>query len=143
MAAGTWTWVAGNKVKLFDGTFGAITGSNAYKIALFNNSWAVTTTIYSTTNEISQAYGYLTGGVQVTLTAVETTGTVKVTTATAVSWTASGGTITARYAVLYKATSTFDIMCYCLLDSAPADVATTTGNALTLTMNASGIYTLS
>jgi hypothetical protein len=34
------------------------------------------------------------------------------------------------------------LICYCLLDSAPADVTASAGNALTITMNASGTFTL-
>jgi hypothetical protein len=46
-------------------------------------------------------------------------------------WTASGGSIVARFAVLYKVSSD-DVMAYCLLDATPADVTVTTGNTLTL-----------
>jgi len=55
-------------------------------------------------------------------------------------WTASGGSITARFAVLYE--NAGDVVCYCLLDSTPADVTATDGNTLTITLHASGIFTL-
>lgn len=55
-------------------------------------------------------------------------------------WTASGGSIVARYAVLYEVGG--NVLAYCLLDSAPADVTATTGNTLTFTINASGVATL-
>jgi hypothetical protein len=35
-----------------------------------------------------------------------------------------------------------DVLCYCLLDSTPADVTATTGNTLTIALHASGIFTL-
>jgi hypothetical protein len=55
-------------------------------------------------------------------------------------WTASGGSITARFAVIYEVSGT--VLCYCLLDSTPADETATNGNTLTVTPNASGIFTL-
>jgi hypothetical protein len=55
-------------------------------------------------------------------------------------WTASGGSIVARFAVLYEVGG--DVLAYCLLDNSPADVTVTTGNTLTLTINASGVFTL-
>jgi hypothetical protein len=56
-------------------------------------------------------------------------------------WTASGGSIVARFAVIYE--SGGNVLCYCLLDSTPADVTATNGNTLTIALNASGIFTLS
>ena len=55
-------------------------------------------------------------------------------------WTASGGSIVARFAVIYK--SAGNVLCYCLLDSTPADVTATTGNTLTVAAHASGVFTL-
>ena len=55
-------------------------------------------------------------------------------------WTASGGSIVARFAVIYSSTSG-KLVAYCLLDTTPADITTTTGNTLTITINASGILT--
>ena len=57
---------------------------------------------------------------------------------TAVSWTASGGSIVARFAVLYEVSG--DVLAYCLLDSTPADVTTTAGN--TLTISAGNVFSL-
>jgi hypothetical protein len=60
------------------------------------------------------------------------TGTVTFDTSDA-SWTAAGGTITARFAVLYDNTSTNkDLVAYCILDSAPADVSISDTNTLSL-----------
>ena len=56
-------------------------------------------------------------------------------------FTASGGSIVARFWFLYNdsATSPLDMLCfYGLLDNAPADVTTTDTNTLTLQVNASG-----
>ena len=61
------------------------------------------------------------------------------------TYTASGGSITARYAVIWDDTTTSPVdalLCYSLLDNAPADVSVTDGNTLTVQMNASGVFTL-
>jgi hypothetical protein len=62
-------------------------------------------------------------------------------------FTASGGSITARYAVIDDDTVTTPVadplVCYSLLDNSPADLTATDGNTFTVQMNASGIFTLS
>jgi hypothetical protein len=55
-------------------------------------------------------------------------------------WTASGGSITGKWAVIYEVAG--NILLYCTLDSGGADVTATAGNTLTITPNASGLYTL-
>jgi hypothetical protein len=55
-------------------------------------------------------------------------------------WTALTGDIVARFAVIYE--SGGDVLCYCLLDSTPADVTATDGNTLTIALHSSGIFTL-
>ena len=140
MAAGTWTFTDGGRTKLLDGTFDIDTDS--FKIALFqstSNIGSSSTTYAGLTNEVANANGYTTGGIAITLTLSGTT-SVKATTATSMVWTASGGSITARFAVIYEVAG--NVLCYCLLDSTPADVTATDGNTLTITMNASGIFTL-
>ena len=56
-------------------------------------------------------------------------------------WTATGGSITAKWAAIYEVGA--DILCFCLLDSGGADVTATTGNTLTVAAHASGVFTLS
>lgn len=61
-------------------------------------------------------------------------------------FTASGGSIVARWWWLFNDTSTtpLDMLCfYGLLDNTPADVTTTDTNTLTLQINASGFTELS
>ncbi len=99
------------------------------------------------TNELSTANGYTSGGATLaSVTWNRSAGTVTFDAADT-TWTASGGSIVARYAVLYKSgtanTITDPLIAYILLDTTPADVTTTTGNTLTLQWNASGIFTLS
>jgi hypothetical protein len=122
-----------------DGTFDI--DSDTWKMALFtstSNLGASTTTYAGVTNEVANANGYTTGGVSVTLSL---SGTTTVTVAsTNATWTASGGSITARFAAIYEVGG--NVLCYCLLDSTPADVTATDGNTLTVQINASGVFTL-
>jgi hypothetical protein len=128
-APGAWTLTNTTRQKILDGTF--VVGSG-YKVALVtstSNIGAASTTYAGVTNEVAAGNGYTAGGVSVTLSQTGTT-SVNVFFASNPSWTASGGSITARYAVLYKTGS--DVLCYSLLDSAPADVVVAAGNTLTV-----------
>ena len=140
MAAGTWTFTNTGRTKLLNGTFDI--DSDTWKCALFlstSNIGAASTTYAALTNEHANANGYTTGGITVALTLAGTT-TVTVDITTDPVWTASGGSITARYAVIYEVGG--DVLCYALLDSTPADVTATSGNTLTVAAHASGVFTL-
>lgn len=141
MAAGTWTLTNAGRTSLLDGTFDI--NSDTWKCALFlstSNIGSGSTTYAGLTNEHANNNGYTTGGIAVTLTLSGTT-TVTVDISTDPVWTASGGSIVARYAVIYEVGG--NVLCYALLDSAPADVTATTGNTLTVAAHASGVFTLS
>jgi len=61
-------------------------------------------------------------------------------------FTASGGSLVARYWWIFDDTPTSPadpLFAYGLLDDSPADVTTTDGNTLTVTVNASGYYRIS
>jgi len=140
VAAGTWTFPDGARTRLLNGTFDLDTDS--FKIALdlsTSNIGAATTTHAGVTNQHANANGYTTGGIAVTLTLAGTT-TVTVDISVDPVWTAAGGSITARFAELYEVAG--DVLCYGLLDAAPADVTATDGNTLTVAANASGVFTL-
>ena len=140
MAAGAWVLTNGGRTSLLDGTFDV--ADDTYKMALFlstSNLAAGSTTYAALTNEHANASGYTTGGITVDLTLSGTT-TVTVDIATDPVWTASGGSITAKWAVIYEVGG--DVLCYCLLDSGGADVTATTGNTLTVAAHASGVFTL-
>ena len=139
-AAGAWTFTNGGRTSLLNGTFDI--DSDTWKMALFlstSNIGAASTTYAGVTNEHANANGYTTGGNAITLTLAGTT-TVTVDISTDPVWTASGGSIVARFAVIYEVAG--NVLCYCLLDSAPADVTVTTGNTLTVAAHASGVFTL-
>lgn len=138
-AAGAWTFTNGGRTRLLNGTFDI--DSDTWKMALFlstSNIGAASTTYAGLTNEHANGNGYTTGGESVTLSLA---GTTTVTAdSTDVTWTASGGSIVARFAVIYEVGG--DVLCYCLLDSTPADVTVTTGNQLTVQIHASGVFQL-
>jgi hypothetical protein len=128
-APGAWTLVNSARGDILNGTF--VVGSG-YKVALVTSSSniAASSEAWSAvTNEVANGNGYTTGGVSVTLSQTGTT-SVNVFFASNPSWTASGGSITARWAVLYKTGS--DVLAFSLLDSAPADVVVASGNTLTI-----------
>ena len=139
MVAGSWLFTNTGRTNLLNGTFDI--DSDTYKMALFlstSNLGAASTTYAALTNEHANANGYTTGGQVV---ALSLSGTTTVTVdATDESWTATGGSIVARFACIYEVAG--NVLCYCLLDSTPADVTVTTGNILTVQIHASGVFTL-
>lgn len=152
MAAGKWKLYEAAKEYLADGTHDLDDTTN-WKLALFlsssnANTLSVGTGVYGDlTNEHANANGYTTGGVAITgVTWNRSGGTVTFDCDNA-QWTASGGSIIARFAVLYRNATVNSIvkplLCVCLLDTTPADVTATNGNTLTITMNVSGLFTLS
>lgn len=151
--AGPDVWKFYNNFHLWiaDGTFD-LDGGGAFTFALFQTAAGfatLTNSLYGDlSSEVANGNGYATGGVALdSVTWTIATATAKFTSAGAV-WTASGsGIATVRAAVLYlNATANSHVkplMCYSLLDNTPADVPTiASGNTLTITPNASGIFTL-
>jgi hypothetical protein len=141
MAAGAWTFTDGARTRMLNGTFDFDT--DTFKVALFlstSNIGAASTTYAGVTNEHANANGYTTGGISLGALTLAGTTTVTVDDPSDMVWTAAGGSITARFAVLYE--NAGDVVCYCLLDSTPADVTATNGNTLTIALHASGIFTL-
>jgi hypothetical protein len=141
MAAGAWTFTNAGRTSLLNGDFDLDT--NTFLIALFlstSNIGAGSTTYAGLTNEHANANGYSTGGISYGALALSGTTTVTVDDALDAVWTAAGGSITARFAVIYE--SGGNVLCYCLLDSTPADVTATDGNTLTVALHANGIFTL-
>ncbi len=139
-AAGAWVFTNGGRTSLIDGLFDIDT--DTWKMALFlstSNIGAASTTYAALTNEHASGNGYTTGGESITLQLSGTT-TVKVDIQTDPVWTASGGSIVARFAVIYEVAG--NVLCYCLLDDTPADVTATNGNTLTVAAHASGVFTL-
>ena len=141
MAAGAWVMTNTTRTKLLNGTFDL--DSDTYKMALFqstSNLGPASTTFAGVTNEVGTTNtGYSAGGESITLTLSGTT-TVKVDIATDPVWTAGSAGLTARYACIYEVGG--DVLCYCLLDSTPADVSVAEGNTLTVAAHTNGVFTL-
>jgi hypothetical protein len=140
MAAGAWVFTNAGRTNLLSAVHNVETDS--FKMALFlsTSDLGAGENAYSgVTNEHANANGYTTGGIAVALSLTGTT-TVKVDIDTDPVWTASGGSIVARFAAIYEVGG--NILCYCLLDATPADVTVTTGNTLTVAAHASGVFTL-
>jgi hypothetical protein len=143
MPAGAWTFTNEGRTRLLNGAFDI--DSDSWKMALHTTTGtqpgaATTTWAGLSTSEHAAANGYTAGGIAITLTLSGTT-TVTVDIATDPVWTASGGSIVARWAVIYEVGG--NVLCYCLLDNTPADVTATAGNTLTVAAHASGVFTLS
>lgn len=141
MAAGSWTFTNSTRTKLLNNQFDV--DSDTFKCALFtsaSNLAATSTTYAGLTSEVASANGYVTGGITVSPLTLSGTTTVTVKFGTNPTWTASGGSITARYAVVYE--SGGDVLCYCLLDSTPANVVVTAGNSLTVDATTTALFTL-
>lgn len=152
MAAGKWKLYEVSKLWLADGTFDLDDNTN-WKMALVSstsnaNTLSLASPIYGNlTNELTTANGYTAGGIALTgVTWTNASGVITFDCSDPV-WTASGGSIVARLAVIYKNATVNTIvkplLAVSLLDTTPADVTTTTGNTLTIQINASGVFQLS
>jgi len=123
--------------------------TDVIKMGLILSTWtpALTTDVsYSViagSYEHAALYGYTAGGDAVAATWDAATNTLTFDVANNV-WTAAGGSILARYALLYNSSAggTNDLIAYCLMDNSPADVEATDGNTLTVTIHASGVFTI-
>lgn len=135
------------KEYLGDGTIDLDT--HTFKVQLHSSSYTPNASTHTVradlTNELSTANGYTAGGATLgSVTWNLSVGTVTFDAADTV-WTASGGSIVARYAVIYDDTPsspTDPLVAYILLDTTPANVTATDTNTLTLAWNGSGIFTL-
>lgn len=130
-----------------DGTIDLDT--HTFKVALVASGYTPSASGHSTfsdiTNELSTAAGYTAGGQALSSVTWGQSGGTATFDAADTVWTASGGSITARYAVIYDDTPSSPadpLVGYILLDNSPADVTATDGNTLTLQWNGSGIFTI-
>lgn len=98
------------------------------------------------TNEVANGNGYTTGGVALTGLTFNQTAGVATWTSSNPAWTSSGAGFTARRLVFYVNSTVNGVVKpligHMLLDSAPADVVWSGTNTITVTINASGWFTL-
>lgn len=93
-------------------------------------------------DEIANGAGYTTGGQALAGVTWGQASGVAAFDSDPVQWIASGGPITARYAVIYDDTASGKpLVGYVLLDTAPADKTATDTNTFTVTPNAGGWFT--
>jgi len=140
--AGPWTFTNGIRTSILKSDVVVLDG-DSFNIALFTQASNVGPSINNyaaLTGEVANGNGYTTGGKAITLTGSGTTA-VSVTSSAPTTWTAAGGSITAYYAVIYKAGG--EVLCYCTLANPAANVTVTDGNTLSVIMNSSGIFVLS
>jgi hypothetical protein len=152
MAAGKWKVYEKAKINLDNGTFDMDNASLGLTMALFLSTSNANTLSGSElygdlTNEVANGNGYTTGGIALTGETWLGSGGTVTFDCDDVQWTASGGSITARFAVIYcNATVNSKVkplLCVCLLNTTPADETVTDGNLFTVQINASGVFTLS
>lgn len=143
MAASRWNMYDTAILKLNTGIIDLDT--HTFKCALFLSTSNCETETFDEladlTNQVANGFGYTTGGVA--LTGVTVTDLAGVTTfdSDEISWVASGGSITARFAVIYDDTVAGDpLLCYCLLDT--SDVTATDTQELEITIPTTGILTV-
>lgn len=154
MAAGAFIFPDLAKLNFFNDT--GLLGANTanFRLALVSSAWTPADSADEvwadvSANEIANGNGYATGGGALTgVGLTQSAGTVKFT-ASPFTWTASGAGIPAwrRGVVYYLGTlnsKVNPIVGHFLGDSTPADTpATTSGNTLAVSPNASGILSAS
>lgn len=147
MAAGKWKMYEQAKLDWANGLIDFDTHSfkiNLYLSTSNCDTLSGTTTLASLTNQVATAFGYTQDTKAVTITTANASGTITIDETTNPVWTASGGAITARFAVIYDDTHASDQAVFvCLLDTTPADVSAADGQTLTVNINVSGLITLS
>jgi len=143
MAAGNWIVFNRAKLKLANGTFDL--DGQTFKMALTTSAQALDATFAGGSTDCRYAdltaevvgTGYTAGGNALVATWTQSTGTITFDVDDQ-SWT---GTITAKYGVIYLTTGNADLLCVVDLDTGGGSVSTTAGT-LTITINASGVFTL-
>ena len=129
------------KTQMLSGDVNLANAGDELKIALFTSSFvfdATKTTYGALANEATAGTGYTAGGAVLADQALSGTATVKFD-ATDATWTASGGTIVAAYAVIYDATNTNSLIC--CIDLGGSQTAAD-GDPFTVQFSSNGIIQL-
>lgn len=147
MAAGKWKDYDKAVLNRLKGELNMNATTN-WKMALFQSSSNCNTLTahekYSDlTNEVANGLGYNTGGIALTNVVISRTGNVVKFDCDDAVWTAAGGSIAARFAVIYRdatdGTIVKPLAKVSLLDVTPADVTATDTNTFTVEIAAGGI----
>jgi hypothetical protein len=119
---------------------GSVETTDTFKMTLHTSTYAPNQGTHAgsadLTNEVANANGYTTGGITLASISVSESGTTIgfMDSTTNPQWTASGGSITARYAVI-EDTTTDDLICW--IDFGQDETASD-GNTFTVTLAADG-----
>lgn len=148
MAADAWTFYDTFHLWLADATFDL--DADTFNMALFlstsNCATLNNSVLASLTNQHANSFGYLTGGKSITGVTWTLTAAVAKLTGNDTVWTAAGGSITARFAVIYKLGTANarvnPLVCYSLLNNTPADTTATDSNTFTIRPAATGFLSL-
>ena len=144
MAAGAWQVFRRAKTKLSNGLFDLDT--NTFKMMLCTDAQSLTDDFAGTstdcryadlTAEVASGGGYTTAGKTLSPTWTRSGATVTFDVDDQ-AWTSS--TLTAKYAVIYADNTNDDLLCFCELDTVTS--VSTVAGTLTVTINASGVFTL-
>lgn len=124
-----------------------LNATDTIKLALFTSSYTPnlnTDASFSALSGEVSGNGYTAGGNTLANASWDAAAGTLTFDADDTVFTASGGSIVCRYAVIYNASAggTNDLIASCLLDNTPGDVTVTDGNTLTIAMNASGVFTI-
>ena len=148
MAAGNFTVFNVGKLHLLDGVH--VITSHVYKMALCTQTQAIDATFAGVstdcryadlTAEVAGANGYTTGGFTLTMTEVRATGTITVSSSVNPSWASS--TFSAKYGVIYdNTTANKNLLGFVDLETTVAAGLSPSNGTLTVTINASGLFTL-
>ena len=149
MAAGAWTFYHKAKLNLMNGSIDLDTDS--FRMSLFtsaSNAADVTnlTVIGSVTGELTEAFGYSSSGKPLTgvTWAVGASASEMRFDATALVWAAAGGDIVNnKFAVIWKTGASAGarkLLCYSQLSTSQFTI--TSGNTMTITPSANGIFEL-
>jgi hypothetical protein len=144
MAAGAWTFYNAAKKHLMDGTIDLDTHTFRMQLHTSASNAATLTlsTVAAVTSQVAEQFGYSSSGKALTgvTWGVGASASEMRFDSTAVVWTAAGGSISAiKYAVIVDATTGL-LLCHSQLSAAQFSV--TSGNTLTITPSANGIFEL-
>lgn len=136
-AAGQWTFYYSGRLKILNGDIDL--NGDTLKVALFTSASNCSTLTHDEyadlTNEHANVNGYTTGGNTVTGNTVTNLTSVVTFDTDNYFFTAVGGAITARYAVLYDDTvSGKPLIAFFVLDATPADVTAPSGDSILISV---------
>lgn len=132
MTAGPWSLTNGALARIV-GAYRDGGSARTFKVALVTSSsniGASSTTWAGVTGQVANGNGYTTDGIAVTLSDAGTAPSFALKFASNPVWTATGGSIVARRAVIYEVGG--NVVAHCLLDNTNTDVTVTSGNQLSV-----------